>query len=174
MCGIAGIYNYRSSKEPSAEQNVKKMLSMINHRGPDESGVFLDNNIGIGSVRLSIIDLASGQQPMSDTSGRYWIVYNGEIFNYKELRSDLIKKGIQFKTSSDTEVVIQMYAVYGPNCLNQFNGQFAFCIWDKVKQEFFLARDRVGIRPLFYWYQNNSFAFCSEIKGLFSLDGITR
>jgi len=174
MCGIAGIYNYHSSKEQSAEKNVKGMLSLINHRGPDESGVFLDNNIGIGSVRLSIIDLASGQQPMSDISGRYWIVYNGEIFNYKELRSDLIKKGIQFKTSSDTEVVIQMYAVYGPNCLNQFNGQFAFCIWDKVKQEFFLARDRVGIRPLFYWYQNNSFAFCSEIKGLFSLDGITR
>lgn len=174
MCGIAGIYNYHSSKEPSTEQNVKRMLYMISHRGPDESGVFLDNNIGIGSVRLSIIDLASGQQPMSDVTGRYWIVYNGEIFNYKELRSDLIKKGIQFKTTSDTEVVIQMYALYGSNCLNQFNGQFAFCIWDKAKKEFFLARDRVGIRPLFYWYQNSSFAFCSEIKGLFSLDGIER
>jgi len=142
MCGITGIYNYHSSKESSTEQNVKKMLSLINHRGPDESGVFLDENIGIGSVRLSIIDLSSGQQPMSDVSGRYWIVYNGEIFNYKELRTDLIKKGVHLKTTSDTEVVVQMYAIYGAECLNQFNGQFAFCIWDRNKKEMFLARDR--------------------------------
>ena len=174
MCGIAGLYNYHSTKEPSTEQSVKKMLSLINHRGPDESGVFLDKNIGIGSVRLSIIDLSSGQQPMSDTTGRYWIVYNGEIFNYKELRVDLINKGIQFKTNCDTEVVVQMYALYGPDCLTQFNGQFAFCIWDRSKKELFLARDRVGIRPLFYWAQNGAFAFCSEIKGLFSLDQIER
>jgi asparagine synthase (glutamine-hydrolysing) len=174
MCGIAGIYNYQSSKEPSPERNVKNMLSMIKHRGPDESGIFLDNNIGIGSVRLSIIDLSSGQQPMSDQSGRYWIVYNGEIFNYTELRSELIKKGIQFKTTSDTEVVVQMYSLYGADCLNYFNGQFAFCIWDRNKKEIFLARDRVGIRPLFYCFQNDSFAFCSEIKGLFALDQIER
>ncbi len=174
MCGIAGIYNYYSSKEPSTEQNVKKMLSMINHRGPDESGVYVDKNLGIGNVRLSIIDLSSGQQPMGDTTGRYWIVYNGEIFNYLELRSKLESQGIRFKTSSDTEVVIQMYARYGSECLTQFNGQFAFCIWDKVKKEMFLARDRVGIRPLFYWSQNETFAFCSEIKGLFALNQIER
>ncbi len=150
------------------------MLSLISHRGPDESGVFLDENIGIGSVRLSIIDLSSGQQPMSDVSGRYWIVYNGEIFNYKELRTDLIKKGVRLKTTSDTEIVVQMYALYGAECLNQFNGQFAFCIWDRKTKEMFLARDRVGIRPLFYWHQNNAFAFCSEIKGLFSLRQIER
>lgn len=174
MCGIAGIYNYHSSKEPSTEQNVKKMLSMINHRGPDESGVYLDKNLGIGNVRLSIIDLSSGQQPMSDNTGRYWIVYNGEIFNYLELRSKLESNGIRFKTSSDTEVVIQMYARYGSDCLTQFNGQFAFCIWDRNKKEMFLARDRVGIRPLFYWSQNGAFAFCSEIKGLFTLDQIER
>ncbi|MDP2338135.1 MAG: asparagine synthase (glutamine-hydrolyzing), partial [Bacteroidota bacterium] len=153
---------------------MKKMLSLIRHRGPDESGVYLDQNLGIGSVRLSIIDLSSGQQPMSDETGRYWIVYNGEIFNYPELRSELVKKGIRFKTTSDTEVVVQMYAMYGEECLNHFNGQFAFCIWDKHKKELFLARDRVGIRPLFYWYQNESFAFCSEIKGLFSLDQVER
>ena len=174
MCGIAGIYNYHSSLEPSTELSVKKMLSMINHRGPDESGVFLDKNIGIGNVRLSIIDLSSGQQPMSDVSGRFWIVYNGEIFNYKELRSDLIKEGIPLKTNCDTEVVVQMYALYGPDCLKKFNGQFAFCIWDSLKKELFLARDRVGIRPLFYWFQNESFAFCSEIKGLFTLNQIER
>ena len=174
MCGIAGIYNYHSSKEPSTEQNVKKMLSMINHRGPDESGVYLDKNLGIGNVRLSIIDLSSGQQPMSDDTGRYWIVYNGEIFNYLELRSKLECTGVRFKTSCDTEVVVQMYARYGSDCLNQFNGQFAFCIWDRDKKELFLARDRVGIRPLFYWAQKGSFAFCSEIKGLFTLDQIEK
>lgn len=174
MCGIAGIYNYHSPKEPSSERNVKNMLSLIKHRGPDESGIFLDADVGMGSVRLSIIDLSSGQQPMSDQSGRYWIVYNGEIFNYTELRSDLIKKGVRFKTTSDTEVVVQMYAFYGSECLKYFNGQFAFSIWDRNKKEMFLARDRVGIRPLFYWHQNNSFAFCSEIKGLFTLDQVEK
>lgn len=174
MCGIAGIYNYHSTKEPSTERSVRKMLSLIKHRGPDESGIYLNQNIGIGSVRLSIIDLSSGQQPLCDESENYWIVYNGEIFNYPELRADLIKKGIKLKTYCDTEVVVQMYALYGANCLNQFNGQFAFCIWDKSKKELFLARDRVGIRPLFYWTKNGAFAFCSEIKGLFSLEQIER
>jgi len=174
MCGIAGLFNYRSSKEPSTEQNVKKMLAMINHRGPDESGVFLDNNVGIGSVRLSIIDLTSGQQPLSDSTERYWIVYNGEIFNYLELRLQLEKKGIRFKTTSDTEVVVEMYTLYGSECLTQLNGQFAFCIWDRNQKEMFLARDRVGIRPLFHWFKNGTFAFCSEIKGLFTLKLIER
>ncbi|HYM95514.1 MAG TPA: asparagine synthase (glutamine-hydrolyzing) [Chitinophagaceae bacterium] len=174
MCGIAGIYNHFSFKEPSLEISIKKMLSVIRHRGPDESGIYLNEKIGMGSVRLSIIDLASGQQPMSDESGNYWIVYNGEIFNYAELRKDIEKKGVHLKTKSDTEVVVQMYAMYGAKCLQHFNGQFAFCIWDKKKQEFFLARDRVGIRPLFYWAQNNAFAFCSEIKGLFTLNHINK
>lgn len=174
MCGIAGIYNYHSFNEPSPELSIKKMLSVIRHRGPDESGMYLGENVSIGSVRLSIIDLASGQQPMSDESGNYWIVYNGEIFNYAELRYDIEKKGILLKTQSDTEVVVQMYAMYGAKCLQYFNGQFAFCIWNKKKQELFLARDRVGIRPLFYWSQNNAFAFCSEIKGLFTLNKINK
>jgi asparagine synthase (glutamine-hydrolysing) len=174
MCGIAGIYNYHSSKEPSWERNVKNMLSMIKHRGPDESGVYLDRNVGIGSVRLSIIDLSTGQQPLSDETERYWIVYNGEVFNFQELKTELENKGVRFKTHCDTEVVVQMYAHYGANCLNRFNGQFAFCIWDKYKKELFLARDRVGIRPLFYWSENGSFAFCSEMKGLFTLDKIER
>jgi asparagine synthase (glutamine-hydrolysing) len=174
MCGIAGIFNYHSPTEMPSEMNVKNMLSMINHRGPDESGVYQDKNLCIGSVRLSIVDLASGQQPMSDDSGRYWIVYNGEIFNYPELKAEMQKKGIRFRTNCDTEIVVQMYAHYGADCLNKFNGQFAFCIWDKYKKELFLARDRVGIRPLFYWRKNDSFAFCSEIKGLFTLDGIER
>lgn len=174
MCGIAGIYNYRSLSEPDPELSLKKMLSVIRHRGPDESGIYVGENIGIGSVRLSIVDVSSGQQPMSDSSETYWIVYNGEIFNYQELRLDIEKQGIRLKTHSDTEVVVQMYAMYGAKCLQYLNGQFAFCIWNKKKKEFFLARDRVGIRPLFYWAQNNAFAFCSEIKGLFTLNQVER
>ncbi len=175
MCGIAGRYRfYPSSSESQTESEIKKMLSLIRHRGPDESGIYVDENVGLGSVRLSIIDISSGQQPMSDESGEYWIVYNGEIFNYQELRKDLEKKGVKLKTSCDTEVVVQMYALYGSACLQYFNGQFAFCIWNQKKQELFLARDRVGIRPLFYWKDADSFAFCSEIKGLFSLNEIQR
>jgi asparagine synthase (glutamine-hydrolysing) len=150
------------------------MLSVIRHRGPDETGIYLGEKVGLGSVRLSIVDLSTGQQPLSDESGNYWIVYNGEVFNYPELRRDLEAKGVIFRTYSDTEVVVQMYAMYGAGCLKYFNGQFAFCIWDKTKQELFLARDRVGIRPLFYWSHQQSFAFCSEIKGIFTLDIVKR
>lgn len=174
MCGIAGTFQYHSSQEPSQEQVIKRMLASIKHRGPDETGIYLGPGIGLGSVRLSILDLASGQQPMPDVSRRYWIVYNGEIFNYAELRIHMEKKGIRLHTQSDTEVVVQMYALYGSRCLSFFNGQFAFCIWDTKRKELFLARDRVGIRPLFYWKQNHAFAFCSEIKGLFTLSGVQK
>ena len=174
MCGIAGIYNYPGCAKSSNEYHLKRMLSVINYRGPDESGIYVGEKVGLGSVRLSIVDLSTGQQPLSDESGNFWIVYNGEVFNYPELRNDLEKKGVKFRTTCDTEVVVQMYARYGPACLKYFNGQFAFCIWDKNKQELFLARDRVGIRPLFYWSKNQSFAFCSEIKGIFTLDGINK
>jgi len=175
MCGIAGRYRFfPSASETETRSDIKKMLSVIRHRGPDESGIYLDENVGLGSVRLSIIDISSGQQPMCDASGEYWIVYNGEIFNYRELRKQIEKKGVKLKTNCDTEVVVQMYALYGSACLQYFNGQFAFCIWNQKKQELFLARDRMGIRPLFYWKDANSFAFCSEIKGLFTLNDIGR
>jgi asparagine synthase (glutamine-hydrolysing) len=156
------------------ELNITKMLSVIRHRGPDETGMYVGENVGLGSARLSFVDVEGVQQPLSDESGNYWIVYNGEVFNYKELRKGLEEKGISFKTHSDTEVVVQMYATYGSDCLNKFNGQFAFCIWNKKEKEFFLARDRVGIRPLYYWHKDEAFAFCSEIKGLFTLDNIER
>ena len=175
MCGIAGRYQFfSSSSESQKESDIKKMLSVIRHRGPDETGIYLDEDLALGSVRLSIIDISSGQQPMCDESGEYWIVYNGEIFNYQELRKELEKKGVRLKTNCDTEVVVQMYAIYGAECLKHFNGQFAFAIWNAKKKELFLARDRVGIRPLFYWKDSHSFAFCSEIKGLFALNEIER
>jgi asparagine synthase (glutamine-hydrolysing) len=174
MCGIAGVYNYQSAEKPVSEELLKRMLSVIWYRGPDESGIYLGKNIGLGNVRLSIIDLSSGQQPISILDDRFWIVYNGEIFNYIELRKELEKSGCTFRTTTDTEVVIHAYALFGAECLQKFNGQFAIAIWDKVRQELFLARDRVGIRPLFYCDYNGSISFCSEIKGLLQNPEIER
>ncbi len=164
MCGIAGIFNLND--KPVSPDNLRNMLARIRHRGPDESGFYLDKNLGIGNVRLSIIDLSTGQQPLSNQDNSLWIVYNGEVFNYPELKDELLKKGIGFKTDSDTEVILKYYELYREKCLNYFNGQFAFAIWDTRKQELFLARDRMGIRPLFYTLQNNSLVFASEIKSI--------
>jgi asparagine synthase (glutamine-hydrolysing) len=172
MCGIAGIVDF--SGRQNSKDTVERMLSIISYRGPDESGIYASTYATMGNVRLSIIDLAGGQQPLSDPTGRYWIVFNGEIFNYPELRKELESKGCAFDTHSDTEVLVQLYAVYGKDCLNKLNGQFAFAIWDKQKEELFLARDRVGIRPLFYNITNGVFSFASEIKSLFEEPGISR
>jgi asparagine synthase (glutamine-hydrolysing) len=166
MCGIAGIYN--STILPSSTlPMMKRMLARIQYRGPDESGIYIDNNIALGNVRLSIIDISTGQQPLSTADKSLWIVYNGEIFNYIELKKDLVKAGHRFHTESDTEVLLHAYQEYGEMCLTRLNGQFAFAIWDKNKKELFLARDRVGIRPLFYTWHENTFIFGSEIKTLF-------
>ncbi len=165
MCGVAGIIDYRG--KTNTVTAVGTMLRSFSHRGPDESGVYHSPAATIGNVRLSIIDLQTGQQPLSDISGRYWIVFNGEIFNYIELREELEKKGLRLKTQSDTEVLVSLFAMYGKSCLNKLNGQFAFAIWDKQKEELFIARDRVGIRPLFYTVANGVFYFASEIKALF-------
>ena len=172
MCGIAGIVDYHGKRNTVSA--VGAMLQLFSHRGPDESGVCHSPSATIGNVRLSIIDLQTGQQPLSDISGRYWIVFNGEIFNYIELREELVKKGLRLKTRSDTEVLVNLYAVYGRNCLNMLNGQFAFALWDKQKEEIFLARDRVGIRPLFYTVSDGVFYFGSEIKALFRNPEIKR
>jgi len=145
---------------------LQKMLDPIQHRGPDEYGIFIDDQVGLGHARLSIIDLQSGQQPMSVRNENFWIIYNGEIFNYIELRKDLVQKGHIFKTHSDTEVLLNLYIEYGPACLQKLNGQFAFAIWNSQKKELFLARDRVGIRPLFYSNTHKSFVFASEIKSI--------
>jgi asparagine synthase (glutamine-hydrolysing) len=171
MCGIAGIIDY-SSKAVS-KPVIESMLCAISYRGPDESGIYMSPFAAMGNVRLSIIDLSTGQQPISDSSGRYWIVFNGEIFNYKELRKLLSDKGLRFKTNSDTEVLVQLYALYGKECLSMLNGQFAFAVWDKINEELFIARDRVGIRPLFYHNSERGFSFASEIKSLFVQKDIT-
>lgn len=172
MCGIGGIIDY--NRKENDRSNVESMLRSISYRGPDESGIYHSPIATLGNVRLSIIDISGGQQPLSDLSGRFWIVFNGEIFNYKELRADLEKKGVSFQTKSDTEVLVQLYALYGKKCLGMLNGQFSFAIWDKQKEELFVARDRVGIRPFFYNLKDGIFSFASEIKALFQLRRISR
>lgn len=172
MCGIAGII--QSAAPADRKELVKRMLSRIHYRGPDESGMYHSAKATIGNVRLSIIDLAGGQQPISDVSGRYWIVFNGEIFNYIELKKDLEGKGYRFRTTSDTEVLVNLYAEYGSSCLSMLNGQFAFAIWDNKKEALFMARDRVGIRPLFYHYANGALTFASEIKSIFENPAVER
>ena len=164
MCGIAGFYGSSNSHEPV--KVLKHMLTRIKHRGPDQSGIYLSDNIALGSVRLSIIDLKTGAMPISNYNKSLWIVFNGEIFNYIELREELIQKNHIFETTSDTEVIVHLFEEYGPEFVNKLNGQFAIAIWDKNKEELFLARDRVGIRPLFYTEVDNNFVFASEIKSL--------
>jgi asparagine synthase (glutamine-hydrolysing) len=166
MCGIAGFYNTSQNAE-ECPGIIKNMLSYIRHRGPDEAGYFLDDKMAMGTVRLSIIDLSTGTQPLSDQSKRYWICYNGELYNYKEIKEELISKGIHFKTSSDTEVVLQAWIFWGDGCLGKFNGAFGFSIYDTVTSTLFLARDRYGKRPLFYTIQNGEFLYGSEMKAFF-------
>lgn len=171
MCGIAG---YIDKNEKANELVINRMLTRIQHRGPDECGIYLNGNVGFGSVRLSIIDIAGGQQPLPNEDLNLWIVFNGEIFNYIELRKELEEKGHRFRTHSDTEVLVHLYDEYGEDCLSKLNGQFAFSIWDKKKNEMFLARDRVGIRPLFYYHTPDLFVYGSEIKAIFEHPDVTR
>ncbi|MBN2667387.1 MAG: asparagine synthase (glutamine-hydrolyzing) [Bacteroidales bacterium] len=172
MCGIAGIVDFNHNR--NSIDTVKSMLQSISYRGPDECGIYHSQFSTMGNVRLSIIDLINGQQPLSDLSGRYWIVFNGEIFNYRELRAELEKDGRKLRTQSDTEVLVQLYSRYGKGCLGKLNGQFAFAIWDNLDEECFIARDRVGIRPLFYNISGGVFSFASEIKSLFQQRSINR
>jgi asparagine synthase (glutamine-hydrolysing) len=166
MCGIAGIIE-PSSGSSERESLVRRMLGAIRHRGPDEFGFFVDRDATLGSARLSIIDLCGGQQPIANEDGTLWIVFNGEIFNYVELRAELESRGHRFSTQTDTEVILHLYEEMGPECVQRFNGQFAFAIWDTQRRRLFLARDRLGVRPLFYTRVAGAFLFGSEIKALF-------
>lgn len=166
MCGIAGIANFFNKE--SQEIILNKMLRAMSHRGPDATGLYLSNDVGLGHARLSIIDLSGGHQPMHNEDRTVWIVFNGEIFNYPELRNDLIQRGHQFYTQSDTEVIIHLYEEHGPEVFSHLNGQFAIALWDVRKRILLLGRDRIGIRPLFYHQKNNRLIFASEIKALFA------
>lgn len=165
MCGIVGIVNIQGD-QPIYEETLRRMLAMIRHRGPDQFGIYLDDQAGLGNARLSIIDLHGGQQPITNEDETLWIVFNGEIFNYVELRSDLEARGHRFTTSTDTEVILHLYEDHGPACLSLLNGQFAIAIWNAREQTLFLARDRVGILPLFYTLVDGALIFGSEIKAI--------
>ncbi len=167
MCGIAGILNL-NDLPPVEVAGVRRMLATIRHRGPDGFGIYRDAHIGMGSARLSIIDLAGGDQPIGNEDGTLWIVYNGEAFNYVELRPELEARGHRFTTQSDTEVILHLYEEWGPECLRFLNGQFALAIWDSRARSLFLARDRAGIRPLFYSLQDGRLVFASEMKAILS------
>ncbi|MDW8308836.1 MAG: asparagine synthase (glutamine-hydrolyzing) [Verrucomicrobiales bacterium] len=166
MCGIAGIFN-RLHPRPVAESDLRQMLALLRHRGPDEFGLLLDGEVGLGNARLSIIDLSGGSQPIANEDESLWIVFNGEIFNYVELRPELEARGHRFRTASDTEVILHLFEEFGPDCLHRLNGQFAIAIWDRRRRALFLARDRLGVRPLFYTETpDGELIFASEIKSL--------
>jgi asparagine synthase (glutamine-hydrolysing) len=164
MCGIAGIWNLNKTKLEI--EKLKRFTNSLSHRGPDDGSYWIDDSgfLGLGHRRLSILDLsASGNQPMRYANNRYKIIYNGEVFNFLELKKELEKKNYHFTTTSDTEVMLAAYDYWGTDCLNKFNGMWAFAIWDELKQSLFLARDRFGIKPLYYLYrQNEILAFASE------------
>jgi asparagine synthase (glutamine-hydrolysing) len=165
VCGIAGILTYdRQSRAPT--EVLDRMLDTIIHRGPDDDGRLVDRELAMGMRRLSIIDLVDGKQPMFDCSARYGIVFNGEIYNYRELHRDLESRGHKLSTHSDTEVIIHLFEELGPECLHQLRGMFAFAIWDNRERELFIARDRLGIKPLYYTEIEGSLIFASEIKAL--------
>lgn len=171
MCGIAGYLDLRGS-EAEGHRVLRAMVDTIVHRGPDGNGVKVLGRCGLGHVRLSIIDLATGEQPMADEDQQVWLSFNGEIFNYVELREELMAKGYRFRTTSDTEVIIQLYRAMGPSCVTRMNGDFAFALWDVKEQRLMLARDRMGVRPLYYTKTGGTLAFASEVKALLEVPGV--
>jgi asparagine synthase (glutamine-hydrolysing) len=172
MCGISGMLK-NDGGHADCDQ-LSKMIATLHHRGPDASGIHVSGAVGLAHARLSIIDLQSGAQPMSTPDGLLWITFNGEIFNYIELREELLSKRHSFMTRSDTEVILNAYREYGEDCVKHFNGQWAFAIWDMAKQKMFLSRDRSGVRPLFYTQTSDRFLFASEIKALLVCPDVPR
>jgi len=173
MCGIAGIFNLNG--EPVSPVLLRRMTDAIAHRGPDGEGFYTDSFIGFGHRRLAIIDLSSaGHQPMVTPDLQYSITYNGEVYNFQELRAELQAVGHRFLSKTDTEVVLHAYAQWGPDCLQRLNGMFAFALWDKIRQELFLARDRYGIKPLYYLFQGNTFLFASEQKAIITHPAVSK
>ncbi len=165
MCGIVGCLDTRGTHQPDVGL-LRRMLAIIRHRGPDEFGLYVDHRLGMGCARLSVIDLDTGQQPMANEDRSLWLVCNGEVYNYIELRRELTKRGHGFRTQTDVEVILHLFEEVGPACLERLNGQFALAIWDSERGELFLARDRVGICPLYYAPVPGGLVFGSEIKAI--------
>lgn len=173
MCGICG--QLRFSGEPVRPEIIRAMMATIRHRGPDSDGQFVRGAVGLGHLRLSIIDLTdAGRQPMPSPDGSKWIVFNGEIYNYAELKRELEQQGETFRSTSDTEVLLRLYERHGPACLDKLQGMFAFAVWDEVHRTLFLARDRLGIKPLYYYVDECQLVFASEIKAILQCPGVPR
>ena len=173
MCGICGVVDLEAA--PSIdEQTLLRMTRAIVHRGPDEEGIYIDGPVGLGSRRLSIIDLVGGRQPIANEDESMWIVFNGEIYNYRELRTYLLRRGHRFRTSTDTETILHLYEEFGVECVQHLDGIFGFAIWDARRQEIVLARDRMGIKPLYYTQQGRRLIFGSELKAVLAGPGIER
>jgi len=173
MCGICGVVTQNEGIAPSVSL-IRKMIGSLHHRGPDSCGYYRDRYTSLGHTRLSIIDLKTGSQPQSNEDETLWITFNGEIYNYLELRDELISKGHIFKTNSDTETIIHAWEEWGDQCFIKFNGQWAFALWDVRRKQLILSRDRHGIRPLYYTVTDKRFLFGSEIKAIFSDDTVKR
>jgi asparagine synthase (glutamine-hydrolysing) len=173
MCGVCGIYNGRS-QEPVRAGLIEHMTSLIAHRGPDDHGAHIDGPLGLGVARLSIIDVNGGHQPMCNETGEVWVTFNGEIWNYKELRRRLLQNGHQFRTQSDTETIVHAYEEYGVDCVKHLHGMFGFAIWDRPRLRLLLARDKVGKKPLYYTQVDGDLIFASEIKALLAHPRVKR
>jgi len=168
MCGIAGVMGI------GGDAVLRRMCEAMRHRGPDDEGLYTDAQASVGMVRLSIIDLAGGHQPMTDERQRYQLVFNGEIYNYQALRTQLEARGHRLATQSDTEVIVHLYEDDQERCVEQLDGDFALAIWDREARRLFLARDRLGVKPLYYWQQGAQFAFASELKALLHVPGLSK
>src|SRR5215831_7878942 len=173
MCGIAGIFN-SVNRAPVSAHLVKAMTDSLVHRGPDDEGFYVSGPVGLGHRRLSIIDLDGGHQPIANEDDTVWVVFNGEIYNFADLRDDLVKKGHIFKTKTDTEVIVHLYEEAGENCFEYLRGMFAIAILDGRNQKLVLARDRVGKKPLFYFFDGYRIAFASEMKAILEIPGVPR
>jgi asparagine synthase (glutamine-hydrolysing) len=173
MCGIAGILELGENKHVESGA-LRRMCDVMAHRGPDDDGFFIQGKIGLGMRRLSIVDLAGGHQPISNEDGSIWIVFNGEIYNHRALRERLITLGHRYRSQSDTETIVHLYEEYGKDCVQHLRGMFAFAIWDARRKSLFIARDRLGIKPLYYRHTLQNFIFASEIKVLLAYGDVER
>ena len=171
MCGVAGYFAL-TPRRLAPREVLSRMVEAVRHRGPDDAGVYYDGRAALGHRRLSIIDLAGGKQPLATADGNLWVTFNGEIFNYVELRDELSARGAQFRTKSDTETILHAYQHFGPDCVQSFNGDFAYGLWDRRNQRLVLARDRMGVRPLYYAVHDGVLVFASEVKSLFRYPGL--
>src|SRR3989344_2598425 len=173
MCGIAGIINLNG--QPVEEKEIGLMCQAIAHRGPDDQGIWIKGPVGLGNRRLSIIDLSSaGNQPIHNEDKTVWITFNGEIYSFKDLRKNLVKKGHKFYSQTDTEAIVHLWEEYGPNCVKFLRGQFAFGLWDDKKKILFLARDRLGQKPLKYYLTDKEIIFASELKAILKVKGVKK